>query len=188
MWDRSLATRSFQDALEGVLGRDDASWCDDRATPAAETCAQQSGLALGRALDELQQRFGTDVAQWQWGRAHQMRSEHRPFSKVKALAKYFELRAPVGGDTHTVNVSRVGLRPDSTTGELYLNEHAASLRAIYDLADPSNSRVMHSSGQSGIVFSPLYRSFVQPWAGVRYVPLWPAAGASAQVLVVRPGG
>ena len=185
LWERSLASRSFQDALEGVLMRDDASWCDDRGTPVAETCAMQSSAAFTRALDDLQSRYGADVAQWTWGRAHQARSEHRPFSRVKLLARWFELRTPVGGDTHTINVSRVGLRTDATTGELFLNEHAASLRALYDVGDPSQSRVMHSTGQSGIVFSPHFSSFVEPWRAVRYVPLW-AAGAPAQVLVIRP--
>jgi penicillin amidase len=186
LWDRSLATRTFQDALEGVLARDDTSWCDDRNTPAVETCAVQAGLALTRALDELQERFGADVAAWRWGHAHQARSEHRPFSRVQALARLFELRTPVGGDTFTVNVSRVGLRPDATTGELYLDEHGPSLRALYDVAEPGNSRVMHSTGQSGIVFSPLYRSFVAPWAAVRYVPLWAPEGGG-ELLVARPG-
>ncbi len=187
LWNRSLATRSFQDALEGVLERNDASWCDNRATPAAESCAVQAGLALTRALDELQARFGTDPAAWRWGDAHQARSEHRPFSRVKALARWFEVRVPTGGDTFTVNVSRVGLKPDATTGELYLNEHAASLRALYDLADPAQSRVMHSTGQSGIVFSPHFRDFAPRWAAVQFVPLWAPAGADAsRVLTVQP--
>ena len=185
LWARSLATRSFQDALELVLDRDDSSWCDDRRTPAIETCAQQSGAALKLALDELQDRFGADVSRWQWGQAHQARSEHRPFSRVKALARFFELRTPVGGDTHTVNVSRVGLKPDATTGELYLNEHAASLRALYDVADLAQSRVMHSTGQSGLFFSPHYRDFVEPWRQVSYVPLWPQ-GPAAHVLLIKP--
>ncbi|MFY9514022.1 MAG: penicillin acylase family protein [Rubrivivax sp.] len=187
LWQR-LAGRSFRDALEGVLARNDASWCNDRRTPAAETCAVQSNAALGRALDELQARFGSDVARWRWGDAHVARSEHRPFSRVPLLARWFELRAPVGGDTHTVNVSRVGLKPDATTGELYLDEHGPSLRAIYDLDDPQRSRFMHSTGQSGIVFSPLYRSWVQAWAQVDYQPLWGSGGAPAQTLVVQPGG
>ena len=185
LWDRSLATRSFQDALEGVLDRNDGSWCDDRNTPAPETCAQQSDAAFTRALDELQQLQGGDVAQWSWGKAHQMRAEHRPFSHVPLLARLFELRSPVGGDTQTVNVSRVGLKPDASTGELYLDEHGPSLRALYDLADPAQSRVMHSSGQSGIVWSPLYRNFVAPWTQVRYVPLW-SQGEAGSVLVVQP--
>ena len=75
-----------------------------------------------------------------------------------ALAPWFEQRVAVGGDTHTVNAARVSLRPDATTGELYLDEHGPSLRAVYDLGDPTRSRFMHSTGQSGIVFSPLFRS------------------------------
>jgi penicillin G amidase len=188
LWDRSLATRSFQDALEDVMQRGDATWCDDTTTPAAETCDQQNDAAFTRALTELQTAQGTNVAQWRWGRAHQARSEHRPFSRVPALARFFELRTPVGGDTQTVNVSRVGLKPDVTTGELYLDEHGPSLRALYDLGDPAQSRVMHSTGQSGIVFSRLYRSFVQPWAQVQYVPLWGPGekGPRGQVLTVKP--
>ena len=66
------------------------------------------------------------------------------------------------------------MRATPKTNEFYLDEHGPSLRALYDLGDPSKSRVMHSSGQSGLVFSPLYRSFVEPWAKVEYVPLWAA--------------
>ena len=189
MYARSLGMRGYFDALEGVLERDDAWWCDDKNTPAvAETCAMQVDAALGDALDELQASQGPEVAAWRWGRVHLARSEHRPFSKVKALARWFELRTPVGGDTYTVNVARVGLLPDSTTGEYYLSEHGASLRALYDLGDARQSRVMHSSGQSGIPWSPLYRSFVAPWTAVDYVPLWPPAGAGGEVLRLLPGG
>jgi penicillin G amidase len=187
LWQRSLASRSFQDALERVLDRDDTSWCDDISTPAVETCTQQNDAAFARALDELAHDWGSDVAQWRWGRAHQMRAEHRPFSHVAVLARWFELRAPVGGDTYTIDAARVGLAPDPITGELYLDEHGPSLRALYDLADPSQSRVMHSSGQSGIVFSPLYRNFLRPWLRVEYVPLWPRA-APEQALVIEPAG
>ncbi len=184
LWERTVGGRSYRDALEGVLERDDAWWCDDKTTPAVETCAQQIDIAFTRALDELQAAHGSDVSKWQWGAAHVARSEHRPFSKVKPLARWFELRTPVGGDTYTVNVSRVGLKPDSSTGELYLDEHGPSLRALYDLGDRSKSRFMHSSGQSGIPFSPLYRSFVEPWAKVEYVPVW--GGAAQTILVLTP--
>jgi len=183
VWNRS--SRSFRDALEGVLERDDTSWCDDRRTPAVETCAMQNDAAFTRALGELQARHGSDIARWRWSDAHVARSEHRPFSRVPALARVFELRAPVGGDTTTVNVSRVGLKPDATTGELYLDEHGPSLRALYDVGELAQSRVMHSTGQSGILFSPLYRSFMQPWVQGGYVPLW-ASGPPAQTLVVKP--
>lgn len=182
VWNGS--TRAWREGLQGVMERGDAWWCDDKRTAAAESCAQQNDAALARALDELQASQGADVSAWRWDRAHQARSEHRPFSKVKALARWFELRAPVGGDTYTVNVSRVNLKPDTTTGELYLDEHGPSLRAIYDLGDPANSRFLHSSGQSGIVLSPHYRRFVERWAKVDYVPVWSAP--AAQTLMLQP--
>ena len=186
LWEKSLAGRSFQDALERVLQADDAAWCDHRGTPLAESCSDQAGLALTRALEELQQRFGADLAGWRWGDAHQARGEHRPFSRVSGLAQLFELRTPVGGDSHTVNALRVSLRADKATGDLFHSDHGPSLRALYDLGDPAMSRAMHSTGQSGIVFSPHYRSFLQPWNQAKYVPLWPQAGATAKVLVVQP--
>jgi len=184
LYERSLGGRTFRDAMEGVLDRNDAWWCDDKTTPAVESCATQADAAFGRALDELQTRFGADVEAWRWGAAHQARSEHRPFSRAKSLARFYELRAPVGGDTFTINVSRVTFRPDPTTGELYLNEHGPSLRALYDLADPAKSRVMHSSGQSGLPWAGHYRDFVDPWARVEYVPLW--RGEAMQTLVLKP--
>jgi penicillin amidase len=185
LFERTLENRGFRDALEGVLERDDGHWCDVQGTPGIETCTEQIDAAFTRALDELQARHGADVKRWQWGRAHQARSEHRPFSQVAALAPWFELRSPVGGDTFTVNVSRVALRPLARTGELYLDEHGPSLRAIYDLGDPARSRFMHSSGQSGIVFSPLYRSFVAPWARVDDVPVWGRETTSVLQLAPR---
>ncbi len=179
-----IGSRSLREALEGVLDRNDALWCDNQATPVAETCEEQINTAFTRALDELQAAYGADVAKWQWGRAHQARSEHRPFSRVKLLSKWFELRTPVGGDTYSINVSRVSLRPDATTGELYLDEHGPSFRALYDLGDPSKSRFMHSSGQSGIVFSPLYSSFVDRWREVKDVPVW--GGETKRTLLLKP--
>ncbi len=175
---RQVGRSDFRAALEGVLERNDAWWCDDKSTSAAETCEQLINRSLDRALDELQQRLGPDMARWQWGTVHQARSEHRPFSKVKALAPWFELRTATGGDNYTVNVARYHLKGD----EPYLNEHAASLRAIYDLKDAANSSVMHSSGQSGLVLAPEYRGFVGPWTAVRDLPLW---GRGNRILVLH---
>jgi penicillin amidase len=186
LFDRTFGGRTFREALEGVIERDDAWWCDDKTTPSVqETCAMQADAAFARALDELQASRGADVARWRWDDVHVARSEHRPFSKVPALARFFELRAPVGGDTFTLNVSRVNLKADATTGERYLDEHGPSLRAIYDLGDARRSRFMHSTGQSGLFFSPHYRDFVEPWRKVEYLPLW-GEGSGGDVLTLAP--
>ncbi|HSV69263.1 MAG TPA: penicillin acylase family protein [Methylibium sp.] len=185
LFERQLATRSFREALELVLERDDTGWCNDGTTPEVETCARQSDAALTRALTDLQARWGSDVSAWRWGDAHAARAEHRPFSRVPKLAPWFELRTPVGGDTFTVNVARVALRPDPHTGELFLDEHGPSLRALYDLADRRRSRFMHSSGQSGLAFSGDYGGFVAPWARVEYLPVW-GDGRAGDALRLEP--
>lgn len=183
--DRQLGGRSFREALEGVLERDDTRWCDDVETAVLETCQTQIDAAFGRALDELQAAHGSDVAQWHWGQAHVARAEHRPLSRVPRLAPWFELRTPAGGDTYTVNAGRVGLRPDATTGELYLDEHGPGYRALYDLGDRRKSRFIHSSGQSGLVFSADYRAFLPLWARLEYVPVW-GDGRPGRVLELAP--
>ncbi|TAM44485.1 MAG: penicillin acylase family protein, partial [Burkholderiaceae bacterium] len=72
--------RNFRATVEEVMLHDDAWWC------APQTCQAQSGAALARALDRLQALYGSDVASWQWGRAHPAISTHRPFGSVALLA------------------------------------------------------------------------------------------------------
>jgi len=76
-------------------------------------------------------------------------------------------------------------KPDPTTGELYLAEHGPSLRALYDVADPTKSRFMHSTGQSGLAWSKWYSTFVEEWAKAEYVPLWSSEPAMA-TLALEP--
>lgn len=185
-WLRELTRLVYADELGPELFRDywdqrsvfphnvladkdgQSRWCDDIRTPAAETCDQQIEKALGLALADLKRRYGEDMGAWKWGRAHEARSEHRPFARVPSLAKWFDIRVPTPGDTYTIDVGRHMIYNEA---EPFVNRHAASLRALYDFANLENSRFMHSTGQSGIVFSPLYRSFSERWAAVQYIPM-----------------
>lgn len=188
LFGKHFAGRSFQDAIEGVLAREDAWWCDDKRSAGAETCASRVDQALADALDELSARFGSDPARWRWDQAHRAVSEHRPFSKVAALAPLFELSVPVGGDTYTVDAMRVSL--SGSDAQRYRSTHGPSLRGLYDLGERANSRVMHSSGQSGLPWAAAYRDFAQPWAAGQTVPLWPdeAAAAAGGILLLSPSG
>ena len=168
--------RLFRNAVEGILERDDAGWCGP------PDCAEASAQALGRALDRLQEKHGQDVSAWRWGDAHPSISVHRPLSNVKALAPLFEVRGPTGGDPFTVNVGQYHLDKADAP---FANRHAASLRALYDLADLENSRFIYQTGQSGNVFSGRYRDMSRPWAEVQYRPLrmQPERWASSLTLV-----
>ncbi|MDA8453363.1 penicillin acylase family protein [Acidovorax sp. GBBC 3334] len=168
--------RDYRAGLEGILERGDAWWCQP------VTCERHAADAAGRALDRLQAAQGAEPARWQWGRAHAAVSTHRPFSNVPALARFFEVRVPSPGDAYTVNV---GQYDAGNASGPFVNRHAASLRAIYDLADLEASRFIYQTGQSGLVFSPRYRDMRDEWAGGGYRPLQlrPARWAHALTLV-----
>jgi penicillin G amidase len=151
--------------LEGrATGRD---WCDDRATPTRESCGAVLASALNRALAALEKQYGPDRSKWRWGPAHYAYGEHRPFGSMPSLAKYFDVTLPSPGGNYTLNRGEM----DFDLEHPFANRHASSYRAIYDLADLDRSLYIQTTGQSGNVFSPYYRSFAERWANVDYVEI-----------------
>ena len=147
--------RHFRGVVETALEANDAWWC------APQGCAAQAGLALTRSLERLEALYGGDVRQWRWDVAHPALSSHRPFGNVALLARWFDVRVPTGGDTFTVNVGQYW---PNDAKRPFASRHAASLRAVYDLADPERSRFIYQTGQSGLVFSGRYADMSQQWS------------------------
>ena len=172
---RVYGKRHFRPAVESILASNDAFWCG------ATGCPKASEAALDRALARLQAAYG-EPSSWRWGKAHEAVSTHRPFSNVKALAKFFEVRVETGGDPFTVNVGQHWLND----AEPFANRHAASLRAIYDLANLDNSGFVYQTGQSGLVFSSRYRDMAGQWMGVQYRPLRMQSADMRSNLVLQP--
>jgi penicillin G amidase len=185
-WYRALTKRVYADELGPDLFRDywdqrsvfmsdvladkggTSRWCDDVTTPQKETCTDQIGAALTDAIAELTQRYGGDASKWRWGKAHFAHSRHQPFTKSAVLGPLFDLKVESVGDTYTVNVGRHRIADEANP---FASIHAASMRAIYDLADPDRSVFMHSTGQSGNRLSPWYDHFAERWARGEYVPM-----------------
>jgi penicillin G amidase len=142
-------------------------WCDDVRTPAKETCALLAARAFDLAAADLQKRFG-EASQWRWGVAHAAASDHRPFGFVPYVARFFNIAPETPGDSYSVDVGGITIRDRERP---FANRHAASLRALYDLADLDRSLYMQSTGQSGNVLSPWYASFAERWAKVEYIPI-----------------
>jgi penicillin amidase len=170
-WEQRNVHQPMVNVLKNVNGQ--ASWCNATAAAAVttakpQTCADILATSLETALADLERRYGADMSAWRWGEAHAARSEHRPFGKVAWLAKLFDIRTPMPGDTYTINVGRHNLRDEA---EPFTSRHAAGLRALYDLSDLENSRFIHATGQSGNVLSPLYRNYAQRWSQAAYLPM-----------------
>ena len=143
-------------------------WCDDTGTPEVETCAQMKSRALDLALADLGRRIGPDRSHWRWDALHRVRAEHRPFSRVPVLAPMFELRAPIGGDSSTVDVAGYIVRDEV---DPFAVQHGPSLREIVDFGDLEQSRFIQSTGQSGHRLSSFYGDFVDRWRRVESVPM-----------------
>ena len=154
--------RQFRSTVEAVLERDDRWWCGEQG------CAVQSSAALDRALARLVAAYGSDMARWKWGVAHAARSTHNPFDRVPQLAPLFNVVVPTGGDGFTVNVGQYWLNDEKHP---FANRHAASLRAVYDLADLEHSQFIYQTGQSGLALSGRYSDMAQEWAKGKYRPL-----------------
>jgi penicillin amidase len=196
-WRRELAWRVFADDLGELavdfvaaadmtrallhvltsrsLARD---WCDDRRTAQRfETCTTLMSEALDAAVERLTRESGRDVAGLRWGEAHRAVAEHRPFSNVPPLARLFELSTPFPGDTFTVNVGALSNRVDTP----FRTHHAASLRATYDLASPSASTWVLSTGQAGHPLSDSYASMLPLWRDVESLPMRPASKGAREL-------
>ena len=181
-WWRELARAVYADELGDAfrgswatrpvflarLLRERAEWCDNVRTPAAESCESQVAESLEKALLDLKRRYGRDMQAWKWGEAHAAQHRHRPFWRVPWLARFFGIAVPSPGDAYTVNAGRSDFADESAP---YASRHAASYRAIYDLADPQASLFIHSGGQSGNPLSAHYRAFAEPWVRGEYVPM-----------------
>ena len=184
-WWRELARALYADELGDAFPRnwstraqfvsnvltdrnDQSRWCDDVRTKRVETCAEILSESLETALADLRRRYGNDPTRWMWGDAHPAHHAHRPFSRVRWLARFFDIRVPSAGDAYTVNVGRSDFENGA---EPFASRHAASLRAIYDFADLQASVFIHSGGQSGNPLSSHYRDFAAPWSRGEYIPM-----------------
>ena len=169
--------RAFRPAIEGVLAAQDKSWCGDAG------CQTLMNKALDTALDKIVVIQGSKVAEWNWGRAHPALSAHKPFGNVKALAPFFDVSGPSGGDSFTVNVGQYWT---SSSTLPFATRHAASMRAVYDLANLEDSGFIYQTGQSGHPFSPRYQDMKDEWGQVKYRPLRMNTSGPTQVLHLKP--
>lgn len=169
--------RSFRPAVEGILATQDPSWCG------VAGCQALMNKALDTALDKIVTMQGDKVSAWNWGRAHPALSSHRPFGNVKVLAGFFDVVGPSGGDGFTVNVGQYWTNSATLP---FSTRHAASMRAVYDLANLDESGFIYQTGQSGHPFSSRYQDMKDEWGQVKYRPLRMTTSGATQVLQLTP--
>jgi penicillin amidase len=146
--------------------RTGSEWCDDVRTPAVETCSATASAALSLAMTRMAAAQGnTDVAAWQWSKAHRTVFSHQPFGPDPVLGLTFNRTAPAGGDKHTLNVA------SNASWRDYDQKHIAIYRQVIDLGDLTRSRWISAPGQSGIPGDSRYDDLIDEWRHMGYQPM-----------------
>ena len=150
--------------LRNVLARDE-SWCDDKTTPAIETCDQMVSAAWNDTLAWLKDNTPSDPEKIHWSDFHIAAFRHILFGNFPGIGGFGALTIPTPGDTYTVNR---GTFLPSTSRAPFRHVHGSSLRAIYDLSDLKASRFALPGGESGQMSSAHYGDLLTDWRDRRY--------------------
>lgn len=161
-------------------------WCDIVQSAPVEDCTTIARQALDRALLDLTDRFGPDVASWRWGDAHQAVQIHPALGRVTGLGWIVNLLQPLSGDAFSV--AHTGMLASGS--EPFQAQTGAGYRGVYDLADPDGSVFVISTGQSGHPLSRHYDDLAGLWRRGEYIgmSLDPqlARAAAAGITVLEP--
>ena len=156
-------------------------WCDNRETREVETCPQQLGAALDRAIDGLGRRYGGDMSTWRWGDAHPASFAHAIWSRLPVIAGWLGVAIPDDGSFDTIDNATMFAGAEA---QPFTAVHGTSMRMIVDMADPAAARFMVAPGQSGNLFSSHYSDLLPVWRDVGYVRF--SDDASGGVLTLAP--
>lgn len=154
-------------------------WCG----PSAD-CGPLASESLVEAVRDLRARHGEHEREWRWQKEHEARFGHPMLRFVPVLGAWFGTALPAGGDDYTVN--RAGMR--LTGARPFDVAHGAGYRGVYDLADPSRSRFVIATGQSGHPLSRHYRDQAPLWSAGQGLALRAPAPGEAKRLALLPGG
>jgi penicillin amidase len=165
--------------MEAVLTRH-AEWCAGPQHP-NETCETRLAAALDDALAQLRERYGPQMAQWQWGRAHIARFPNQVLGRIPVIRDWVQVAVPTPGSYDTLNRGPSTIRDDA---DPYEQRFGAGLRMVTDLAAPAEAHMMIVPGQSGNPLSPHFADLLLRWRQFDW--LVPGRAGAVATLVLEP--
>ena len=123
--------------------------------------------SFAEAVDWLSKNYGSDPAQWEWGRLHTVTFFHVPLgvSGIAPLERIFNGQTiPAPGCLMSVNAA-------GNWSEWPTVDFGVSMRAIMDVGNWDNSVAVLVPGQSGNVFNPHREDQIFLWQQVQYHPM-----------------
>ena len=163
-----LVTQTYQGRFSFVtrflintLTSNDASWCDDKTTAAAETCDDAVTKALHEGVADLSGRLGGSIDRWRWDAVHRAVFPHQGLDSLAALRPLLSRSVPTAGDWSSVNIGTVA------ADQWYEQHLVPGYREIIDLSPANDSRFQDAIGQSGHFLSKHYADGLADWRAVK---------------------
>ena len=179
-WVDELGEEIVQELLTGgshnrywarwALAQPDLAWWDDLRTPQRETRDDIVRRAFEQAVAELRGRLGPDPRAWAWGKVHTATFVHGTLgqSGIGPVEAIFN-RGPYPAPGTSAAVNNIGFNVQKG----FAVRSLPSLRFIASIANWSDSRFIHTTGQSGLPYHPHYDDFIPLWLKGEYHPmLW----------------
>ncbi|MFV1969893.1 MAG: penicillin acylase family protein [Acidimicrobiia bacterium] len=170
-------SRWFEVMYSLVDSPEDKFW-DDVRTSEVETRDDILVAAFHAGVDEARDTMGSNVDSWTWGELHRMVFVNQSLGKsgIGIIEDRFN-RGPFPASGATSVVNAVGW--DAVEG--YDVNWLPSMRMLVDLGDLTNSRAIHTTGQSGHVDDKHYDDMIPLWLKGETVPmLWDRTDVEAE--------
>ena len=148
--------------LINTLTANDASWCDNKSTPAPETCDDAVTKALHEGVADISRRLGGNIERWRWDAIHSAVFPHQGLDSIAPLRPLISRSIPTAGDWSTVNIGTVA------ADQRYEQHLAPGYREIIDLSPANDSRFQDAIGESGHPMSKHYADGLENWRAVKH--------------------
>lgn len=138
-------------------------YCDDRRTPALETCTVVMQNALENGAAALEKQLGSIPAEWTWRKIH-IAQFNATIGSNPTIGFFVNRRIASNGSRLTVNVGNY-------SQEDFIQRAGPSFRSIMDFSNLNSSRFIHPMGQSGDPFSKMYDNLLPLWRDGLDIPM-----------------
>ena len=173
----------FYYPLARALNGEKADWCDNTTTDVIEGCKTLLATSLGAARRTLEERFGADPANWQWGDVGSFRHRHFGFDEIPILGSRFTRESPLKGGPESFFMNTLDPREAPGFSTSYFS---SSFQGIYDLASLEDSLFMISGGASGHFKSPHYDDMTARWLVDERIKLGSLPDSPSHVMRIQP--
>lgn len=171
-----LANVPYRSLLQ-ILEKPNSTWFDDVNTKKIESRDEIIRKSLSDALTELEDKYGKDLVNWQWGRMHTVTFKHAFSGNFSLLDKFINIGPfEIGGDGTTIFNTEYPFAKSIDEFAMFRHNEfdnilGPSMRFIYDFSDPDKFDLILTTGQSGSTMSDHYKDQTPLWLGGKYMKI-----------------